>query len=120
MLLLPLAGMAGGNREGGEPLNVEVIMIPKCEAGPQTVRLVEETMRQMGVKGTVEQIVIHDTAEANRYRFLGSPTVRINGLDIEPSRRSEESFGPAWRRYGASSMPGEELVRSALKEALGR
>jgi hypothetical protein len=47
--------------------------------------------------------------------FLGSPTVRINGLDIEPSARQRTAFGMMCRTYeGSGSVPSEDLIRSAI------
>ena len=74
-------------------LKVEVLSIPKCEATPPTLALVRETMAETGLEGSIEHIVIHNAEEARRHRFVGSPSVRVNGLDIDPATRSVESFG---------------------------
>ena len=52
--------------------------------------------------------------------FLGSPSVRINGLDIESEERSLKSYGLSCRTYldGAkrSGLPSSELIRLAISE----
>ena len=50
--------------------------------------------------------------------FLGSPTVRIDGLDIEPSARQRTDFGMMCRRYkGSGGVPSEDLIHSAITAA---
>ena len=45
-------------------------------------------------------------------------TIRINGLDIEPSARQRITFGMMCRTYeGSGGVPSEDLIRSAIAEA---
>jgi hypothetical protein len=50
--------------------------------------------------------------------FLGSPTIRVNGLDIDPASRSVTGAGFACRCY-AGGLPSEDMIRAALLEAQG-
>jgi hypothetical protein len=63
-----------------------------------------------------------DTVEqAERQRFLGSPTVRVNGIDIDPGAPSRREYGLECRLYrtpeGASPLPPESWIRQALVRA---
>jgi hypothetical protein len=50
--------------------------------------------------------------------FQGSPTIRINGLDIELSARQRITFGMMCRTYkGSGGVPSEDLIRKAIKDA---
>ena len=51
--------------------------------------------------------------------FLGSPTIRVNGLDIDPASRSVKGGGFACRCY-AGGLPSEDMIRAALIEARGQ
>jgi len=93
VFLAMLSVPASGNSEGENMLKIVVLSIPKCEATPPTIALVEEGMKELGLQGTVENIIIDNAEDANRHRFIGSPTVQINGLDIDPAMRSVERFG---------------------------
>jgi hypothetical protein len=35
----------------------------------------------------IEALLINNEEEARRNKFLGSPTIKINGFDLEPSAR---------------------------------
>jgi hypothetical protein len=46
---------------------------------------------------------IADDADAQRERFLGSPTVRVDGRDIEPGADLRDDYGMKCRLYATSS-----------------
>ncbi len=74
-------------------LNVQVLSIAGCQATPSTMALVASTAEELGIPIHLEQVVIISPAEAAAHRFLGSPSVQINGLDIEPSLRGTTQYG---------------------------
>jgi hypothetical protein len=41
----------------------------------------------------VEQVLVTTQDQANELRFLGSPTVQVNGQDIDPAARPSTAFG---------------------------
>jgi DNA-binding transcriptional MerR regulator len=59
--------------------------------------------------------------EAARLRFLGSPTIRVNGVDIDPVARSSTEYGLKCRVYRAGErfvgVPPRELLEHAIQEA---
>jgi hypothetical protein len=61
---------------------------------------------------------IADDADAQRERFLGSPTVRIDGHDIEPGASERADYGMKCRLYatpaGLTGMPDDDWVLRAL------
>ena len=65
-----------------------------------------------------------DTDEAAEgERFVGSPTIRVNGADVQPPG-AEEPIGLACRVYrhrdgSVSPLPDPDDVREALAAALG-
>lgn len=63
------------------------------------------------------------TAEAaQEARFLGSPTVRVNGQDLEPGADERPDYGLQCRLYRTSSgwqrFPPDDWVLSALNETM--
>jgi hypothetical protein len=53
-------------------------------------------------------------------RFLGSPSIRIDGRDVEPSARLSNQFGMMCRTYTnagrRAGVPPTEWIRAALRE----
>jgi hypothetical protein len=56
--------------------------------------------------------------DVERFRFLGSPTVRVNGHDVEPGADERTTFMFACRvcetPSGLSGQPAREWLRAAL------
>ena len=73
-------------------------------------------MREEGVQAELSEIQVKDASAARRLHFIGSPTIRINGLDIEADARNVAGVGLACRRY-QYGLPSEAMIRAALKEA---
>lgn len=65
----------------------------ECPATPGTTRLVESVGRDMGILIAVEQVLVENPEQAEALAFLGSPTVQVDGRDIEPEARSRTDFG---------------------------
>jgi hypothetical protein len=74
-------------------LMVQVLMTPECRHGQRTFRLVREVLSALAPDVRVEAIVVQDQCEAERHRFPGSPTVRINGTDIDPAAPASVGVG---------------------------
>jgi len=45
--------------------------------------LIKDTLKELDVKVDVEEVLIDSEEKAKKYKFVGSPTVRINGKDIQ-------------------------------------
>ena len=41
----------------------------------------------------IDQVVIETEEDVQKHKFIGSPTVRIKGLDVDPGARSVTQFG---------------------------
>jgi len=74
-------------------MKVKVVSLEKCSATDHTISLVHEVAREMGVEMEFEHVVVKTPEDASVHRHIGSPTVQINGLDIDPGARSISQFG---------------------------
>jgi hypothetical protein len=72
----------------------------------------------------VVEIAVNDADTARSIGFLGSPTIRIDGQDVELSARSAQTFGLTCRTYVAggrrAGVPPIEWIRGAIREAKAR
>ena len=64
---------------------------------------------------------VETAEEAVEARFLGSPSVRVDGRDIEPGAESRTDFGMRCRLYrspaGHSGLPPLEWIERALNHS---
>lgn len=66
---------------------------------------------------------IESVDDAERQRFLGSPSVRVDGQDVEPGAEGRTDFGMKCRLYrtaeGQSHAPSDDWIRRALDGGAG-
>ena len=74
-------------------MDVKIVSLDKCNATPPTIELVKEVAKEMGININFSHVIVRNQDEANKNRHIGSPTVQINGLDIDPGARDIEQFG---------------------------
>jgi hypothetical protein len=66
------------------PIRVEVQMSPGCGHGQKTLVLVREVLSELAPDARIETVTVATLDDAERLGFRGSPTVTVDGLDIEP------------------------------------
>jgi len=81
------------NKKVNKTMDVKVVSLDKCNATPPTIKLVKKVAKEMGININFSHAIVRNQDEANRHRHIGSPTVQINGLDIDPEARDIEQFG---------------------------
>jgi len=74
-------------------LQVRILYTAGCANTPQTVQRVREVARAMDIPIQIDQVQVTTQEQANELHFLGSPTVQIDGLDIDPAARAIQTFG---------------------------
>lgn len=92
MMACPFCRPAHANGEIGV-IPVRVLSIKGCEATPPTIERVTSVAAELNIKMRLIPVVIESSEQAVKERFLGSPTVQINELDIEPEARGIQNFG---------------------------
>jgi len=65
-------------------MRVQLFYYPDCPSHERALELVRDALAAEGVDADVEVIRIETEEEAERHRFIGSPTIRINGVEVDP------------------------------------
>lgn len=74
-------------------IEVKVVYTDGCANTPPTVQRIREVAAELNVPIDLVQVLVQTLEEAEAHRFLGSPTVQVNGLDIDPTVRGVREFG---------------------------
>lgn len=69
---------------------------------PEADNAVKAAMAEAGVQAEIEYIEIGDDGEARARKFLGSPSIRINGLDPEYVEREPPEYHAGGRLYSTA------------------
>jgi len=100
---------------------VEILYFRDCPNHEPTRELVEQIAADLRVHPSIELIEVLDADSAAQLRFLGSPTVRVAGRDVEPGAETRTAFALSCRVYltehGHDGRPDERWIREALLEA---
>jgi len=99
-------------------VRVEVLARRNCPNRGIAITLAERAVRETGIPARIEVVDMTTESQAQRRRFLGSPTVRVDGRDVEPGANGRAGFTLACRVYrterGLAGWPDERWVREAL------
>ena len=96
-------------------ITVEVLFFPGCPNHEPTVQLAREVATSVGVSAEILEVEIESADQAEALRFLGSPSVRINGRDIEPGADGRSDYAYGCRVYGASGVPPRSWMLTAME-----
>ncbi|MEO6463824.1 MAG: hypothetical protein ABIP29_12195 [Candidatus Eisenbacteria bacterium] len=96
-------------------MNVEILYFEGCPHLAAARAIVHEAVSALGRGDVVREIEVTNDEEAIRLRFLGSPSVRVDGVDVEPAARERTDFAMTCRLYGRDGVVPRDLVRDALR-----
>jgi hypothetical protein len=97
---------------------VEILYFDGCPNYHAVRELVERVAGERALPPEIRLVEVPDPDTAERLHFLGSPTVRVDGNDIEPGADARDQFMLGCRVYrtasGLSGRPDERWLRDAL------
>jgi hypothetical protein len=100
-------------------VKLEVLYFDGCPSHDRLLPALREFAVGRGVE--LEERRIETAEHAEQARFLGSPSVRVNGVDVEPGSEERTDFGLKCRLYrsaaGQSGLPPHGWIERALREA---
>jgi hypothetical protein len=74
-------------------MKIQVLMSPGCGHGGRALELVADVVGQSAPGVEIETITIATLEDAARWSFPGSPTVRVEGVDIDPEAPTDVGLG---------------------------
>lgn len=99
-------------------MKIELLYFDGCPNHEALLSRLRELLGRAGISSTVEMVNVPDAGAAERQRFLGSPTLRVDGRDVEPRAELRTDFGLKCRLYrtesGVAGSPPDEWVLDAL------
>lgn len=97
---------------------IQILWFDDCPNHSRAYEMIREVLADLGIDAGVERVRVADDSTARRVRFPGSPTIRVNGEDIEPGYEDCEDCTPRCRVYqteeGLRGLPPREWIVAAL------
>ena len=98
---------------------IEFLWFADCPNHAEARRLLLEVIESVASGTPVEDIDASDPAVAAALRFPGSPTIRVDGLDIDPGFRDPGDYTPRcrvfWTDAGLRGVPPRDWIEDALR-----
>lgn len=99
-------------------MRIEVLFIPGCPNYEPAVDRVKKVLAAEALSIDVQRIPVFTDEDAIAHMFPGSPTIRVNGNDVEPEQTNVPSM--TCRLYAnRTGVPSEEVLRLAMTRAKG-
>jgi thymidylate synthase len=100
-------------------MKIELYYFDECSSYKKAVENLEEALRLEGLEQDIEMVAVASEADAQVKRLIGSPSIRIDGVDLEGPEADDQGYGYGCRIYsengGSAGWPSVERVRSALR-----
>jgi len=99
-------------------VKIELLYFDGCPSYERLLPRLRELVAEADPGAEIELRRVESIEDAERERFLGSPTVRIDGQDVDPEAGVRKDFGLKCRLYRSDGdtapLPPEEWIRAAL------
>jgi hypothetical protein len=105
-------------------LHVAFLYFEDCPSHEPALERLRQVLAEEGIEAAVEIVEVESDTQAEQLRFIGSPTILVEGQDIDPPP-PDVQFALTCRVYRRedgriSPLPPPELIRRSLRAAAGR
>ncbi len=98
--------------------DIELLWFSDCPNHDQARRLLQEVVADLAPGTPIRDIDATDPGVARAHRFPGSPTIRIDGRDVDPAFRDPGDYTPRCRIYWTAAGPRGVPERGWIEAAL--
>lgn len=98
-------------------MDIELMYFDGCPNWQRTLGEVREVLAARGLPIDVRLTRVTSRTMAKRVRFAGSPTVRVDGRDVEPAG-APAAYGVECRIYFVDGRPVGTPPRAWLEQAI--
>jgi|CZKU01.1.fsa_nt_gi hypothetical protein len=99
---------------------IEILFFEGCPNVNEAIDRARAASKGTGVPANVSIVRVRSQDEALRLRFLGSPTVRVDGNDVDPTAPARDDFGLQCRIYTVEGRfegsPPVDWIAAALRD----
>lgn len=103
-------------------MKIELLYFEGCPNHVQALDNLKSVLEESGLDQKIDLINVTNNSEALARRFLGSPSIRIDGRDLEDADGNGAQYSMKCRRYRngdrIQGYPPKETVVRGLQAAL--
>lgn len=101
-------------------MKVRFLYTDECPSHDEALIRLREALNEEAVEADIEIVRVETFEDAKKERYLGSPTIVVEGVDIDPVTRLD--YAPTCRAYRLedgriSPLPSTSMIRKAIRSA---
>ena len=104
-------------------MTIEFLYFDRCPNHEKALTTLKEVFSDAGMKDEIQIIRIQRQEDVVKYCFIGSPSIRIDGKDLEVAEDESTEYSMRCRRYKngdtMNGFPSKELIRKNLSSIQG-
>lgn len=104
-------------------MTIQFLYFEGCPNHETALKNLKDTLAEAGMNEEIEIINVEKPEDAVKHRFLGSPSIRIDGKDLEIEEDDSTEYSMRCRRYKNGELmegfPSRELILTNLKKIRG-
>jgi hypothetical protein len=99
-------------------VRVSFLYYEECPSHDLALERLRKVMAEEGIPNKVEVLKVETEEQARELRFVGSPTIRVDGQDIDPP--TEPRYALTCRVYRLdddriSPLPSKDMIQRVLR-----
>ena len=102
-------------------MKIEILYFDGCPSWETGLKNIKAALQEEGLSASVEMVKVMDDDDVARLKFLGSPSFRVDGVELWPEER--EIYSLSCRVYstteGIKGFPTIAMLREQLKQFKG-
>ncbi len=103
-------------------MKIQFLYFEDCPSYKHALENLSSVLSEQEIQICIEMIPVRSPAEAQQLNFLGSPTIQIDGVDLEGTEALKSGVGYGCRMYENGNQmrgwPSKEQIRGTLKKLL--
>ena len=103
-------------------MHIDFLYYEDCPSHDEALERLKGVLQEEGVEADIDVIKVETEEQARELEFIGSPTIRVDGRDIDPPP-PDTYFGLTCRAFRleddrVSPLPSKHMIRAALIAAM--
>lgn len=104
------------------PVSIEILYFDGCPNVEAAREMVSDVIDQAGADAQIVMIKVETDADAQEQHFIGSPSIRVEGKDVDTAGDNNQQYSMRCRVYfadqGVSGLPPRAKLLGAIEQAL--
>ncbi|HDZ86963.1 MAG TPA: DUF2703 domain-containing protein [Actinobacteria bacterium] len=103
-------------------MQIQFLYFDGCPAWQGGLENLKQALKQSNLSEDFETVKIETDDEAKKHHFIGSPTIRVDGEDIDPAAQGQTISRKGCRIYktpeGIKGEPTVRMITEVIKKKL--